>query len=113
LALPVTDWALAYGLAVRPGQPVSPIEPGPGFDPDHAMKADLSRPVIVATLPRPGRDGLPVLIDGSHRLYRAVAEHRPVLPAYLLTAHETAKIMSATLRPWPRLPEPLPSRSSP
>lgn len=93
-SLPVTEWALAYGLAVRPGQPASLIQPGPGFDPEYALTVDLSRPVIIATISR--HDPMPLLIDGCHRLYRAAAEQRYTLPAYQLTAAETARIVSGT-----------------
>jgi hypothetical protein len=93
-SLPVTEWALAYGLATRPGQPASLIQPGPRFDPGYALTVDLSRPVIIATIR--GQDPLPLLIDGCHRLYRAAAERRHTLPAHQLTVAETARIVSGT-----------------
>ncbi|MEU5137088.1 hypothetical protein [Streptomyces californicus] len=91
----VADWVAAYHLSLlRPdGEDRSwyPIF-GPdqsNFNAEHAMRADLDRPVIIALLEfdsGPAR----LLIDGVHRMYRAMVEGRPTLPAYVLTIAETA-----------------------
>jgi hypothetical protein len=61
-------WARAYGLLPAPGsgpQAVSLIGPGPEFDPECAMGADLDEPVIIATVTGPvGELAGPLLIDG-------------------------------------------------
>lgn len=51
--------------------------------------ADLSRPVLLVTLPN---DGGTMLIDGWHRIARADAEGVECLPGYMLTAEEEQKI---------------------
>ena len=35
------------------------------------MTTDLAQPVIIATVPVPGGPPAPLLIDGTHRLYKA------------------------------------------
>jgi hypothetical protein len=87
VALDVMTWAHAYGLD-RLHQSSAPLVGiGPDFDPAYAMTTDLGTPVILATL----RDAS-LLIDGCHRLYRAHAEARPTLPAFVLTPVETLSI---------------------
>ncbi|MFF8535955.1 hypothetical protein ACF07B_29050 [Streptomyces sp. NPDC015532] len=93
----VTDWSAAYHLSLlRPdydGPSWCPIF-GPDqshFSAEHAMRTDLEQPVIIATLEfdsGPAR----LLIDGVHRMYRAMTEGRPTLPAHVLTLAETATI---------------------
>ena len=56
------------------------------------MTTDLTDPVIVATLPASAGPALPLLIDGTHRLYKAHAEGAAGLPAYVLTEAETRAI---------------------
>ncbi|SDC25328.1 hypothetical protein [Actinokineospora iranica] len=55
------------------------------IDPDHAMTRDLSLPLLIAPLPI-GQGSVHVLIDGWHRVYRALSEGLTDLPAYVLTA---------------------------
>ena len=88
----VTVWALLYGLD---GNPASPIGVGPLFDPVHAMTTDLTRPLILATIPTGGDAETQLIIDGSHRLYRAYLEGRDSLPAHILTAAESDAITVA------------------
>ncbi|CAL9328600.1 hypothetical protein SUDANB105_00024 [Streptomyces sp. enrichment culture] len=76
----------------RDGAPWCPIF-GPdqsAFNADHALQTDLDKPVIIVTLEfdRPAI----LLIDGVHRMYRAMIEGRETLPAHTLTAAETATI---------------------
>ncbi|OLO26001.1 hypothetical protein PZ61_0237110 [Streptomyces sp. MNU77] len=94
---PVDDWSAAYHLSLlRPdydGPSWCPVF-GPDqshFSAEHAMGTDLSQPVIIATLEfdsGPAR----LLIDGVHRMYRAMVEGCPTLPAHVLTVAETATI---------------------
>ncbi|MER5549903.1 hypothetical protein ABT072_47830 [Streptomyces sp. NPDC002589] len=94
---PVADWSDAYHLSLlRPdydGPPWCPVF-GPDqshFNVDHAMRTDLSKPVTIATMDFDGAPAL-LLIDGVHRMYRAMTEGRPTLPAHVLTIAETATI---------------------
>ncbi|MEU4040300.1 hypothetical protein [Streptomyces collinus] len=52
------------------------------------MQTDLDRPVIMQFDSSPAL----LLIDGVHRMYRAMSEGLATLPAYILTAAETAKV---------------------
>jgi hypothetical protein len=67
-ALPVMDWARAYGLTRDPGSgrhAISLIGPGPGFDPGYAMTASLDVPLIIATLTTAdGEPAGPLLVYG-------------------------------------------------
>jgi hypothetical protein len=83
VTLPVAPWARAYGLDRDPGTgtgtaTIPLLGPGPGFDSRYAMTTDLTRPVIIATLhgSAPG-ERLTLLIDGTHRLYKAHATGAP------------------------------------
>ncbi|MFE5214058.1 MULTISPECIES: hypothetical protein [unclassified Streptomyces] len=93
----VTDWAAHYHL-----HHLTPDYDGtswcPIFGPDqshfnaaHAMQTDLDKPVIIATMEFDGRAAV-LLIDGLHRMYRAMVEARVTLPAHTLTVAETASI---------------------
>jgi hypothetical protein len=69
------------------------------------MTTDLTRPVIIATVrgSDPG-ERLALLIDGTHRLYKAHATGAAHLPAWVLTGAETLTIRAprgtrATRRP--------------
>ena len=57
------------------------------------MTTDLTRPVIIATVrgSAPG-ERLALLIDGTHRLYKAHATGTAQLPALALTPAETLAI---------------------
>lgn len=88
----VDTWARLYGMD---GSPSSPIQLGPLFDFEHARTADLRRPLILVTLVVSEGDHVQLIADGSHRLYRAYAEGRDSLPAWMLTAAETEAITLA------------------
>ncbi|MFE0778065.1 hypothetical protein [Streptomyces sp. NPDC058861] len=94
---PVADWAAAYHLdRLTPGYDDEPWCPvfGPdqsAFNVEHALQADLNEPVIIATLEFDSGPAI-LLIDGVHRMYRAMTEGRTTLPAYTLTTKETARI---------------------
>jgi hypothetical protein len=54
------------------------------IDAEHATQVDLSEPLIVATVPTGGM----LIIDGWHRLCKAVTIGLPELSAVVLTAEE-------------------------
>jgi len=87
-------WALSYGIAyiqpdgTTPADAPTLIRQADGFDTAHAMCADLTRPLITARI-----DGLELVIDGIHRLYKAWRLGVEQLYAYQLTDAETAQIM--------------------
>lgn len=56
------------------------------------MGTDLSQPVIIATLTPAGQPPAALLIDGTHRLYKAHALGVAELPCWVLTAAETEAI---------------------
>ena len=95
--IPVVAWARAYGLVREPAigrNAISLIGPGPDFSPEYAMTTDPAEPVILATVAGPGGEPLPLLIDGCHRLYKAVETGLAQIPAFVLTAAETLLIRS-------------------
>jgi len=61
-------------------------------DDEHAMKTDLSRPVIFATVVSGGKESM-MLIDGYHRIHKALKEHEQVFYV-VLTLDETKQIVS-------------------
>jgi hypothetical protein len=101
--LPVAPWACTYGFGCYPARGCYPghprterLDPGPGFDPDRAMTADLTGPLVIAILPA-GAGAL--IIDGADRLYRAHCQGQPALPAFLLTPEESQAITRPARRP--------------
>jgi hypothetical protein len=90
-------------LCLHQGRDQPLLGPGPGFNRAYAMTTDLTQPVIIATLPVTGDEPAPLLIDGTHRLYKAHATGAGQLPAWVLTETETLTIRAprgsrATLR---------------
>ncbi|MFG2042198.1 hypothetical protein [Dactylosporangium sp. NPDC048998] len=59
-----------------------------GVNQDRAEVADLSRPLLIAPIPGAGL----FVIDGWHRITRALAEHVTHLPARVLTEADEARI---------------------
>ena len=99
--LDVTAWATAYGLT-RLDDPhqrtVSLIGPtSTALDRAYAMTTDLTTPLILAQLTITAQPPAPLLIDGTHRLYRAWHDGVARLPAYLLTAEETHQVQNNLL----------------
>jgi len=94
--LDVPTWAQAYGLTrIDNPTPHTIGLLGPardGFDRDYAMGTDLTKPLIVAQLLIDGLEPSALLIDGTHRLYRAWHEDVPRLPAYVLTVAESRQV---------------------
>jgi len=91
--LPVMPWVRQFGLDLldEPGR-VPILGVGPGFDRDYAMTTDLSQPLIVATLRTSDHGHSPLLIDGTHRLYRAYHEDVAELPSYVLDVAESLEV---------------------
>ena len=57
-----------------------------------ALNSKSTNPVLIAQIPT--ENGLkPLLIDGHHRLYKAIQEGRDKLPAYVLSPEESLFIM--------------------
>ncbi|MFF0861409.1 hypothetical protein ACFYUV_06630 [Nonomuraea sp. NPDC003560] len=54
------------------------------IDPEHAARVDMSEPLIVITVPDSGM----LIIDGWHRLYKALDTGVPELAAVILTTEE-------------------------
>ncbi len=62
----------------------------PGLEPERAKTADLTVPVIFIPFA-----GAHLLIDGWHRLYRAVTEGVDTIPCHLLTEEEAGAILAS------------------
>lgn len=94
-SLVVDAWALFYGLDdTRDDEhSMSLIGPGPEFNRRYAMTTNLEEPVIVAMLrsEETGEES-PLLIDGTHRLFRAYQDGVAALPAYVLSVEESVAI---------------------
>ncbi|MEV1319441.1 hypothetical protein AB0J14_25555 [Micromonospora arborensis] len=94
--LNVTAWANAYGLRhLDNPNPWATNLIGPtknSLNRAYAMTADLTTPVIVCQIPITEQQPAPLLIDGTHRVYRAWRDQVPQLPAHLLTPAETQQI---------------------
>ena len=91
-SLPVAPWAHFYGLTRPDGESCSLFTALPDLDQEHAMTTDLNEPVLMATMQNEAGQAFPLLIDGTHRLYRAYAEGVAELPAYVLDVDETRAI---------------------
>lgn len=86
-------WVRQFGLDLLDEPSRVPIVGvGPEFNREYAMTTDLTQPLIVATLHLPGSGNSSLLIDGTHRLYRAHREHVAELPAYVLDVNESLVI---------------------
>ncbi len=89
-ALPVEPWAHFYGLD-NTDEAVS-LFSVPHLDRDYAMTTNLDVPVLVATLRSSLSKQFPLLIDGTHRLYKAYVQDVAELPAYVLDVDESLAI---------------------
>jgi hypothetical protein len=76
----------------------SPEWVGPNIDIDeaHVERSDPGRPVIFATVIQDG-DPWPLLIDGHHRVLKALGQHAPV-QSLTLDLADTLKILNAPAR---------------
>ena len=91
--LAVMPWVRQFGLDLLDESNRVPILGiGPDFDREYAMTTDLTQPLIVATLHLPGSGDSALLIDGTHRLYRAYRERVQELPTYVLDVSESLAI---------------------
>lgn len=91
LPIQVESWARFYGLDAREGESFSLFGPR-NLDRGYAMTSDLDEPLLIATLRSRDSEEFPLLIDGTHRLYRACVEHLPELQARVLSVEETLAI---------------------
>ena len=87
----ITRWVRSFGLDTHGTERV-PLIGGPDLDRAYAMTTNLEQPLILATLQAPGYKPENLLIDGWHRAYKAHAEGRTHLPAYVLTLAESLAI---------------------
>ena len=87
----ITGWAQAFGLHEQP-EGRFPLISGPDLVREYAMTTNLDQPLIFATLQAAGQMPEQLLSGGWHRLYRAHAEQRTHLPAYVLDAEESLAI---------------------
>ncbi|MER5324917.1 hypothetical protein [Streptosporangium roseum] len=69
-ALAVADWVGMLRLLM--------------VDEEHAKRVDLAEPLIAVSMPTGGL----LIIDGWHRVYKALASGRSTLPAHVLTVEE-------------------------
>ncbi|NEB75992.1 hypothetical protein G3I40_12280 [Streptomyces sp. SID14478] len=60
------------------------------IDPGHAATADLRRPLLLVTVAE--LDHTQFLVDGWHRLFRAVREGHEHLPCHVLNAHQELQV---------------------
>ena len=77
------------------------------------MTTDMTQPVIIATVPVPGGPPAALLIDGTHRLYKATVQGCTHLPSFVLTEAETLAIRRRPhLGPAPAAGQRAPGRGS-
>jgi hypothetical protein len=91
--LDVPMWAHAYGLDRDQPSAVPLIGPGDDFNRAYAMTTDLTRPLLLATLPTSDGASGHMLIDGCHRLYHAWSTGQATLTAYELDRAETDSVL--------------------
>ncbi|KOX06636.1 hypothetical protein V6W11_27955 [Micromonospora profundi] len=97
--LDVPAWAAAYGLAYLDNAWATSLIglTSTALNRTYAMTTDLTQSLIVAQISVNKAPPGPLLIDGTHRLYRAWREHIPRLPAYVLTVEETRQVQDDLL----------------
>ncbi len=83
---------LAKKYTRRPRQPQEMVGPNIEINPEHVEQSDPGQPVLFATLVM---DGHPweLLIDGNHRILKALRYHSPV-QAVVLELKGTLKVLS-------------------
>jgi hypothetical protein len=87
----VADWARFFGFDLSQDDGIALFAPR-HLDPDYAMTTDLGEPVIIATLRGDEGREYPLLIDGTHRIYKAYTLGEETLPAYVLDDEESLTI---------------------
>lgn len=87
----VAPWASFFGFDITEEHGIALFAPR-HLDRGYAMTTDLDEPVLIATLE--GNEGrrFPLLIDGTHRIYKAHALGVDTLPAYVLDERESLAI---------------------
>jgi len=90
---------ISKSLPIQNGKPTYGWIFGRRINKEHAAKADLSKPVLFATLLTPGKDikEYNLLIDGNHRVKRAVDENKEVL-VQVLGIENTLRILEEPSR---------------
>jgi hypothetical protein len=89
--LEVTPWASFFGFDITGEHSIALFGPR-HLNHDYAMTTDLGDPVIVATLVSSEGERFPLVIDGTHRIYRAYMEGVTTLPALVLDEAESLSI---------------------
>jgi hypothetical protein len=87
----VAAWAHFFGFDLPEGQGVAFFAPR-YLDHDYAMTTDLDDPVLIVTLRSGDGELFPMIIDGTHRLYKAFRQSVETLPALVLDEHESREI---------------------
>lgn len=87
----VASWARFFGFDAPEDAGVALFAPR-YLDPDYAMTTDLDEPVVIATLRGNEERRFPLLIDGTHRIYKAHALGVERLPAFVLDEAESLAI---------------------
>lgn len=86
----VAAWARFFGFDLSDDGGIALFAPK-YLDPDYAMTTALENPVLIATLRHQERS-YPLLIDGTHRVYKAHKLSVETLPAYVLSDDESLAI---------------------
>jgi hypothetical protein len=90
-ALEVAPWASFFGFDITDEHSAALF--GPRYlDRGYAMTTDLDDPVIVATLAGGEGERFPLVIDGTHRIYKAHVLGISELPALVLDEVESLSI---------------------
>jgi hypothetical protein len=89
--LEVAPWASFFGFDVTDEHSIALFAPR-YLDRGYAMTTDLEDPVVVATLTCDEGDRFPLVIDGTHRIYKAHALSIGTLPALVLDQAESLAI---------------------
>ncbi|WP_338704364.1 hypothetical protein V2W30_41325 (plasmid) [Streptomyces sp. Q6] len=84
------DLAAARPVRHTATQPLAAALPLIRIDPEHAAHADLNRPLLLVTVAE--LDHSVLLIDGRHRLHRALREGHDRLPCRLLDEHHERQV---------------------
>jgi hypothetical protein len=87
----VGPWARFFGFDESAEDGIALFAPR-HLDPDYAMTTDLEVPVLIATLRGDEDRRYPLLIDGTHRIYKAYVLRVPTLPAFVLDEAESLAI---------------------
>lgn len=90
------QWDVTIGRALAQGQPVVQVSAASlaawigliRINPEHALTTDLTEPLLVVTHPAAGR----IVVDGWHRVWRALDEGLDTLPAVVLDEDQERQI---------------------